>query len=149
MTEYENLQGTTPVSTPTGSFRGLLRDIRGQAVQPRDPRVRNLWYLLRGRNLLNRSPRVRSALLFIWSRGLRVPTLPRQRAARLRIIRIIRSLLGLRRRLPAYSRLVATRSRRLGPWRRWPARMRGVRPLRRVALRPVARTRMVRAARGR
>lgn len=47
-------------------LRGLIRAVRGEAIQPKDARVKSLWNLLRQRQLLQRSPWLKGALLRIW-----------------------------------------------------------------------------------
>ena len=60
-----------PLPTPVpalgrGWLRALLQGIRESGVQPRDPRVKALWALLRRHQLLARSPWARTRLKFIW-----------------------------------------------------------------------------------
>jgi hypothetical protein len=122
-----------------GWLRALLQAIRETGVQPRDPRVKALWQLLRRRQLLARSPWARTRLKFIWQKGLNAKPRPRT---------IARLLALLKNRGP----LTATPQRRQwshGPRRAMMARspMRRLQPVvvRRVAtLRPLGRPRPVR-----
>jgi hypothetical protein len=66
--------GSALGKVPAG-MRGLVRAVRREGLQPRDPRVKFLWDLLRQRQLLSRSRWLRSLLLLMWQRGLP----PRQR----------------------------------------------------------------------
>jgi hypothetical protein len=120
-------------------LRSLLQGIRETAgLQPRDPRVKALWEMLRRRQVLASSAWARTRLRFIWNKGL--DTRPRPRTA----ARLV-ALLKNREPLTA------------GPQRLWsktPPRaamarssMRRLRPVtvRRVAtLRPVGRARPMR-----
>src|SRR5688572_25848911 len=131
-----------PVQAPAlgrGWLRALLQAIRETGVQPRDPRVKALWQLLRRRQLLARSPWARTRLKFIWQRGLNAKPRPRT---------IARLLALLKNRAP----LTVNVQQRL--WSRGPRRaaitrapMRRLQPVavRRVAtLRPVGRQQPVR-----
>jgi hypothetical protein len=60
----------------------LIEAVRAAGVQPRDPRVKATWDLLRSRGLLPRDPWVRWLLRYIWERGLPARNRPRT-AARL------------------------------------------------------------------
>lgn len=51
-------------------LRGLIRGIRREGVKPKDPRLLQLWTLLRSRALLNRSPWLKDRLRYIWNKGL-------------------------------------------------------------------------------
>ena len=132
----------TPVQAPAlgrGWLRALIQGIRETGVQPKDPRVKALWQLLRRRQLLARSPWARTRLRFIWQKGLNAKPRPRT---------IARLLALLRNRGPL------TISPQQRQWSRVPRRaamarssMRRLRPVvvRRVAtLRPVCRARPMR-----
>jgi hypothetical protein len=56
---------------------GLIRGIAREGVKPRDPRVQQLWNLLRGRGLLARSEWVRTRLRYVWGKGLVTRARPR------------------------------------------------------------------------
>lgn len=130
-----------PMQAPAlgrGWLRALLQGIRETGVQPRDPRVKALWALLRRRQLLARSPWARTRLKFIWQKGLNAKPRPRT---------IARLLALLKNRGP----LTASPQRR--QWSTGPRRaamrssMRRLQPVvvRRVAtLRPLGRPRPVR-----
>ncbi len=60
------LQGIDAAAVVPDWLRGLIRAVRGEAIQPKDARVKSLWNLLRQRQLLRRSPWLRGALLRIW-----------------------------------------------------------------------------------
>lgn len=130
-----------PVQAPAlgrGWLRALLQGIRETGVQPRDPRVKALWELLRRRQLLARSPWARTRVRFIWQKGLNARPRPKT---------IARLVALLRNRGP----LTAGAERR--QWAKGPRRramvqssMRRLQPVvvRRVAtLRPVGRPRAV------
>lgn len=51
-------------------LRGLIRGIAREGIKPRDPRVQQLWNLLRSRALLARSEWVRTRLRYMWGKGL-------------------------------------------------------------------------------
>lgn len=70
------LQGFGDVTVPDW-LRSLIRSIRGEAIAPRDARVRSLWELLRQRQLLVRAPYVRWLLRRIWTNGLAARPRPR------------------------------------------------------------------------
>jgi hypothetical protein len=70
-----------------GWLRGLLQSIREGGVQPRDPRVKALWALLRRRQLLAGSPWAQTRLRFIWRQGLNAKPRPRTAARLLALIR--------------------------------------------------------------
>ena len=135
-----------PLPTPVpaaalgaGWLRALLHGIREAGVQPRDPRVKALWLLLRRRQLLARSPWARTRLRYIWQKGLSAR--PRRRT-------IARLLALLKTRGP----LTASLPQR--PWSPGPRRPAMLRPsmrrlqpvvVRRVGtLRPVGRQRPLR-----
>jgi hypothetical protein len=70
-----------------GWLRALIRGIRQDGVQARDPRVKALWDLLRRRQLLTRDPWVRTRLRAIWQRGLVARQRPRAAARILALLR--------------------------------------------------------------
>jgi len=76
---------------PPDSLRGLVRAIRREAIQAKDPRIKSLWDLLRQRGLLARSPWLKGLLLRCWQ-GLPArerPRTTRRLVARLRAIGIL------------------------------------------------------------
>jgi len=77
MAEDMELQGMGGIGAVPDWLRGLLRTVRLEAVQPKDPRVKSLWDLLRQRQLLNRSPWLKAVLRRIWNRGLSARPHPR------------------------------------------------------------------------
>jgi hypothetical protein len=80
----------TPVQTPAlgrGWLRALLHGIRQAGVQPRDPRVKALWALLRRRQLLANNPWARTRLKFIWQKGLDARPRPRTIARLLALLK--------------------------------------------------------------
>jgi hypothetical protein len=85
MIPSRELQGAGAIVAPpvrrTVWLRSLIRAVARDGLQPRDPRVRALWHLLRRRGLLDQSPRLKRALRIMWARGLRPR--PRPRTARL------------------------------------------------------------------
>lgn len=124
-----------PMQTPAlsrGWLRDLMRGIRQEGVQPRDPRVKALWNLLRRRQLLARDPLMRDRLRYIWQKGLNVR--PRPRTTQ-RLLTLLRSR-GVMRARPL-QRHVSTRPRAAAMMRR------PMQPLRPVALRRVATLRPV------
>ena len=128
-----------PMPAPTsalsrGWLRDLMRGIRQEGVQPRDPRVKALWNLLRRRQLLARDPWARTRLRYIWQKGLNVRPRPRTTQRLLTLLRSGAVSVGrpLQRHLSTRPRAAATMRRP----------MQALRPvaLRRVAtLRPVGR----------
>lgn len=79
-----------PEPTPAlsrGWLRDLLRGIRRDGVQPRDPRVKALWGLLRRRQLLGQSPWLRDRLRYIWQQGLNARHRPRTTSRLLALLR--------------------------------------------------------------
>ena len=131
-----------PVQAPAlgrGWLRALLRGIRETGVQPRDPRVKALWALLRRRQLLASSPWARTRLKFIWQNGLNARPRPRTIARLLALLRIRAPLT-----VNVQQRLWSRSPRRAAITR---APMRRLQPVavRRVAtLRPVGRPQSVR-----
>ena len=131
------LQGIDAARAVPHWLRGLIRAVRREAIQPKDPRVKTLWNLLRQRQLLRRSPWLKAALLRIWQ-GL--PERARPNTARKLVLRLRRW--GI---LPARLTTVAAQ----GPAVLRDHRIRAVRPiaLRRVASARPARMVPVRAVR--
>jgi hypothetical protein len=72
-----DLEGTETVAVAADWLPSLARAIGGGAMPPRDPRVRQLYELLRQRQLWGRSPRMRRVLRFAWQRGLAARPRPR------------------------------------------------------------------------
>ena len=67
-----------PTSAQVPAIDGAwLRALLEGAVQPKDPRVKGLWDLLRQRRLLARSPWARTRLRFVWQKGLNPRPRPR------------------------------------------------------------------------
>jgi hypothetical protein len=77
MAEDMELRGIDGVGAVPDWLRGLIRAVRTEAVQPKDPRVKSLWDLLRQRQLLRRSPWLKAVLVRIWNRGLSARPHPR------------------------------------------------------------------------
>lgn len=128
--EDMELQGLDATPAVPDWLRSLLRAIRGQAIRPKDERVRQLWNLLRQRQVLSRSPRTKRLLHHIWDKGL---------AARPRPITTQRLVRRLRRLgiLPAGAmRPITQGTRSIRPSR--PLALRPVRPVAARPLRPVA-----------
>jgi len=55
----------------------LIQALQGEAIAPRDARVKSMWDLLRQRRLLRRSEWLRNLLRRIWQRGLLARPRPR------------------------------------------------------------------------
>jgi hypothetical protein len=55
----------------------LIRAVQGEAIAPRDARVKSMWSLLRERRLLSRSRWLRDLLHRIWRQGLAARPRPR------------------------------------------------------------------------
>ncbi len=139
------MQGTENVSMAADWLPGLAQNIMGGAMPPRDPRVRQLYDLLRQRQLWARSPNTRRVLRFAWKNGLANRPRPRTGAVvhawRLARWGLLPGQAGPRPGLPA-NWAVRRPFRRvgLGPNRRItppPFRQVGPGPYRRVGLRPV------------
>jgi hypothetical protein len=127
MAEDMELRGIGDIGAVPDWLRGLIRTVRLEAVQPKDPRVKSLWNLLRQRQLLQRSPWLKAVLRRIWNRGLSARPHPRTAS---RIKRRLRRW-GI---LPAISgRAAAHRPEGVRPLTRATAQT--VRP---VVLKPVA-----------
>lgn len=122
MSNDMELQGLEAIGPAPDWLRGLLRAVRGGALQPKDERVKQLWELLRQRQLLGQSPWLQAALRRIWQQGLAAR--PRPRTTR-RLIRLLRRWTVLP---PAAA--ASSGARR-------PRRRRSLRPLAQGRLRPV------------
>lgn len=137
MLAQDELQGLGAAQAAPAELHGLILAVRGQAIQPKDARVRSLWDTLRRRQLLSRSLWLRELLRRIWVRGLAPRPRPKtaQRMAR---------LLGRWNILPGagQSRMATAPlpGARLRPMR--PLAVRTVRP---VQVRPVATAKKVAA----
>lgn len=130
------LQGAVTAAAVPDWLRGLIRAVRREGLQPRDPRVKSLWDLLRQRQLLGRSPWLRAALRRIWTRGLQAR--PRPRTTRRMVRRLRRwGILPSRVVSPTAPRPIPTRP--LAPVTVRPVRPVAVRPVRPVTVQPVAR----------
>jgi hypothetical protein len=119
---YPNMdfQGTESAAPAADWLPGLVRAMGSEAMPARDPRVKQLYELLRQRQLWGRSQRMQRVLRRIWQRGLKAGQRPRL-AAWLRMILARWGLLpGQAGRGPQPGARRATR-----------------RPFRRVGLRPV------------
>lgn len=77
MAEDMELQGLGGSGAVPDWLRALIRTLRTEAIQPKDPRVKSLWDLLRQRHLLHRSPWLKAVLQRIWNRGLSARPRPR------------------------------------------------------------------------
>jgi hypothetical protein len=77
MAEDSELRGIGAAVAVPDWLRGLIRAVRGEAIQPKDARVKSLWDLLRQRQLLRRSPWLKALLHRIWYRGLQARSRPR------------------------------------------------------------------------
>jgi hypothetical protein len=134
-----------PMNTPAlsrGWLRDLMRGIRQDGVQPRDPRIKALWDLLRRRQLLARDPWARNRLRYIWQKGLNVRPRPRTTHRLLTLLRsrgVMRAR-PLQRRVSAVPGTAATMRRPMRPLQ--PVALRRVATLRPVGrqqpMRPVA-----------
>ena len=70
MTEETDMHGVgAPVVVPDW-LKGLIQAVGGEAIQPKDARVKSLWDLLRERQLLRQSPWLKAVLSRIWYGGL-------------------------------------------------------------------------------
>jgi hypothetical protein len=76
MSEEMTMQGMGVVPAP-GWVHGFIQAVAGQALAPRDGRVKSLWMLLKQQQLLAQSPWLRALLIRIWKYGL--PARPRPR----------------------------------------------------------------------
>jgi hypothetical protein len=70
MAEDMELQGIGAAMAAPDWLRGLIRAVRGEAIQPKDARVKSLWDLLRQRQLLGKNPWLKAVLRRIWDKGL-------------------------------------------------------------------------------
>ena len=69
MSEEITMQGMGVAPAP-GWLQGLIQAVSGQAIAPRDGRVKSLWVLLKQRQLLAQSVWLRTLLIRIWQQGL-------------------------------------------------------------------------------
>ena len=137
MSEETELQGISASAPLPDWLRGLIRAVRREAMQPKDPRVKTLWDLLRQRGLLAQSTWLRAVLRRIWDRGLQAR--PRPRTTQ-RMVQLLRGwgILPPRvmRQVPSSSMSVSIQPqvtlRPITPWI-----VRPVRPPRPVTIRPV------------
>lgn len=129
-----NPQTAATPALPRGWLRDLLRAVRMDGLQPRDPRVKALWDLLRRRQLLGRDIWVRTTLRHIWQKGLVKRHRPRTTQRMLTLLRAW-GVLGARRLRHASGAIPA------------PAQMRPFRRLQPVTLRRVATARPMQALR--
>jgi len=70
MSEDQELHGIGAEMEVPKWLHGLIRAIRGEAMQPKDERVKSLWNLLRDRQQLRAHPWIKEVLQRIWSKGL-------------------------------------------------------------------------------
>ena len=138
------LQGIDAAAVVPDWLRGLIRAVRGEAIQPKDGRVKSLWNLLRQRQLLQRSPWLRGALLRIWQ-GL--PARARPITTRKLVLRLRRwGILPQRRVGIGPTGPLRVRDHRLRAIR--PVALRRVATVRRASMTPVRAVRMQPIARG-
>ena len=64
----------------------LIAAIQGEAIAPRDARIKSMWDLLRQRGLLHRSHWLRNVLQRIWRQGLAARPRPRTTQRLLRLL---------------------------------------------------------------
>ena len=74
--------GGTLAQAPPAAAGDLVRAVRSVGLQPRDPRIRQVWNQLRARGMLNQDIWVKQILRRLWRTGLRPGNRPRT-AARL------------------------------------------------------------------
>ena len=122
MSEEMTMQGMGATPAPDW-LNGFIQAVAGQAIAPRDGRVKSLWVLLKQRQLLARSVWLRALLMRIWKQGL--PARPRPRTTQ-----------RLMRRLQQWGILPgpAVTSGLAPVQARYPV---GVRPMHRVGFRPL------------
>lgn len=77
MAGEEHLQGLGAAASVPSWMGAFLRALGGEAIRPKDERVKQLWVLLRTRQLLDRSPWLKAVLRRIWQRGLSARPRPR------------------------------------------------------------------------
>jgi hypothetical protein len=88
MGQMDGFNQSVIAPTPRSGLRGIVRAIRSEGLQPRDPRVRRLWYLARSRGVLD--DWLRNLLRRLWQNGLPAGNRPRTAD---RIATVIRSLI--------------------------------------------------------
>ena len=159
-TQAQGMPGPPGPPRRPGWLRQLLHGIGAAGVQPRDPRVKQLWDLLRQRGLLARSPWLKARLRYIWGTGLVVRPRPRT-VSRMRALLlqwgVLRPRIGMGPGAvlspvtpgPIVQTTVVQPQRPPAAYRPLMP-LRPVRPVRPVQLRPVGRVRpMARGYRGR
>jgi hypothetical protein len=134
--EQQTIEGLGAAAAVPSWLQSLLQALRGEAIQPRDARVKSLWDLLRQRRALGRFPWLKAVLRRIWTKGLIARPRPRTTARiehRLRTAGILPgSATAPRPFAPAApARVHAVRVRAVGKARVVPVRP--LRTLRRVA----------------
>ena len=72
ISEEMEMQGMGAEPAPEW-FNGFIQAVSGEAILPKDARVKSLWELLKQRQLLAQSVWLRSLLLRIWQQGLPGP----------------------------------------------------------------------------
>jgi hypothetical protein len=77
LSEEMELQGIGAAPPVPDWLKGLIRSVRHEAIQPKDPRVKSLWGLLRQRQLLHQNPWLSAVLRRIWKQGLSAKPHPR------------------------------------------------------------------------
>jgi hypothetical protein len=77
MADDMELQGISGIGAVPVWLRGLIRAVRSEAIQPKDPRVKSLWDLLRQRQWLHRDLWLKAVLHRAWNRGLPARRRPR------------------------------------------------------------------------
>ncbi len=142
----DSLQGVAASRAVPDWLIGLIRAVRREGLGPRDPRVRQLWELLRSRQLLARSPWMRRVLRHVWRQGLPAgrqrPRMTGQLVALLRAWGILPRPLRPRQRLrvrgfPPFRQIRVVRRPRYPRPR--PVRLQPVRP---VTVRPISAVRV-------
>jgi hypothetical protein len=79
---YGNDLGATLAQVPPAAAADLVSAVRSVGLQPRDPRIRQVWDQLRVRGMLNQDTWLKGLLRRLWRTGLRPGNRPRT-AARL------------------------------------------------------------------
>jgi hypothetical protein len=128
--------GATMVEQTPDWLTQLIRAIRGEAIAPRDARVRSMWSMLRQRGLVRRSPWLRNLLLRIWRQGLAARPRPRTTQRLLRLLRRWR-VLPASALPPIIVAPVVAQPVVVSPGVPRPLRPVAVHPLRPVAVKPV------------
>ncbi len=135
MSDDTELRGIASAPPAPEWLRTLIRGIGREGVKVNDPRVKQLWDLLRSRGLLIRSPWLKLRLRYIWGKGLAV----RHRPKTVRRVKLLLRHWGIlpaavtQVTVPVQSTLVRAGLR---PFRR----LRPVRVRRVARLRPVVRS---------